>query len=210
MKYRIIGDAMQTVALELAAGEAVFSRLGTMLFARGAIKSETTPAGTYWSALTGPLVMQNEPPLVVYRCDSGGGLVGFHAPAPGRIHCAHLDGSARVTVNRTNILAATEGVLVDPVHLEGEDRGELPERLLVTLSGSGWAFLHGSGNLVEFTLKADERMVVDGRMIVALDGGIDYSPKPVGRPGDSGPLPFIFTMHLTGPGRVVLHTLPDP
>jgi len=205
MKYRIIGDAMQTVAIELSEGDSVFGRLGSMLFVRGAVRSETAPSGPYWIGLTGTIVKPGEPPLVAYRCESGSGLVGFLAPCAGRIHFIQLDGATRITVSRNRLLAAAEGIQIDPVHLDGEDRGEFISGVFVTLAGSGWAFLHAPGNLVEFNLSKDERMVVDGRMVVMLDGEIDYSPKPVASPGfstGSG----IFMMHLTGPGRVVLNT----
>ena len=52
MKHRIIGDSVQTVAIELNAGEGVFSRLGTLLFVKGAVKSESNPDGPYWAVLS--------------------------------------------------------------------------------------------------------------------------------------------------------------
>lgn len=210
MKHRIIGDALQTVAVELGAGETVFGRLGTLLFARGGIKSETNPQSAYWSAVTDSLVGEGEPPIVAYSCAEGGGLAGFRAPSAGRIHVVNLDGSFRAVARRNAFLAAAVGVQCDRIHLEGEDRGSVPEKAFVTLGGSGKVFLHGSGNLVDFNLGANERMIVDGGMIVALYGEIDFSPEPVGMPDDKGPLPYIMLMHLTGPGRAVLQTLPSP
>ena len=118
VKYRIIGDAMQTIAVELSTGDSVFARQGAMLFAKGAVKSEIAPDGAYWSGLLGSIVKEGEPKVVVYRCDSGSGLIGFQAPSPGRVHIVHLEGTSRVIVSRAMILAATEGIMVDPVHLE--------------------------------------------------------------------------------------------
>lgn len=210
MKYRIIGDALQTLAVELVDGETVFGRLGTLLFARGAVKSETNPKGTYWAGVTEVLVAKGEPPVVAYTCRDGGGLVGFRAPGAGRVHVVSLDGSSRVMVRRAAVFAASAGVQCDRIYLEGEDRGDVPERMYVTLAGSGKAFLHGSGNLVDFNLQANERMVADGVLILALYGEVDASPEPVGRPGQGGAFPYIMLMHLSGPGRVILQTLPPP
>lgn len=207
MKYRIIGDAVQTVAVELAGGEAVFGRLGTLLFVKGAVKSDTSPAGPYWAAVSGTLTAPGERPVVVYRCESGGGLVGFAAPGPGRIHPVGLSSTNRVIVKRSAIVAATEGTQCDRLHLEGEESGDVPPQMFVFLGGTGHAFLHGPGNLVDFSLGSGERLVVDGQMLLALDGEIDPAPKPVGKPGQTDPLPYILLMHLTGPGRVILHTL---
>jgi uncharacterized protein (AIM24 family) len=207
LKYRIIGDTGQTVAVELTAGEAVFGRLGTLLFVKGAVKSDTNPSGPYWATLAEALTPPDEIPIVVYRCEVGGGLVGFRAPAAGRIHPLSLDGSSRIIARRKAIVAASEGIRCDRLHLEGEDSGDVPAHLFVTLSGNGQAFLHGTGNLVDFTLGPNERMVVDGEMILAMEGEIDYTPKPVGNPSQETGLPYILLMHLGGPGRVILNTL---
>lgn len=208
MKFRLIGDAIQTVAVELSPGEAVFSRMGTLLFARGGIRSQTQPNEPYWLMISRSVLGETDPPLVVYRCDSGGGLVGLHPGLPGKIHALSLEGSSRVVVARQGLLAGSEGLLVDPVKLDGEDSGEVPRRLFVSVSGSGWAFLHGPGNLVEFSLSPDEGMVIDGQMVLAMDGSVDFSPRPVGKPGVPGPLPYSLLLHTKGPGRILLHTLP--
>ncbi len=207
VKYRIIGDTIQTVAIELSAGDGIMGRLGTLLFVKGAIKSNTNPEGVYWTSLAEVLTPQGEIPLVVYRCDSGNGLIGFQAPGPGRIHPVSLDGNNRVIVRRRSIVTATEGIQCDRLHLDGEESGEIEPHMFVTLSGSGQAFLHGPGNLVDFSIGPDEHMAVDGEMILSLEGEIDFSPKPVGTPGQSDPLPYILLMHLTGPGRIILFTM---
>jgi len=207
LKYRIIGDTGQSVAVELTGGEAVFGRLGTLLFVKGAVKSDTNPTGPYWATIAEALTPPGEIPIVVYRCEAGGGLVGFRAPTAGRIHPLSLDGSSRIIARRKGIISASEGIQCDRLHLEGEDSDDVPGHLFVTLSGTGQAFLHGTGNLIDFTLGASERMVVDGETILAMEGEIDYTPKPVGNPLQEGDLPYILLMHLGGPGRVILNTL---
>ncbi len=207
VKHRIIGDSVQTVAIELNAGEGVFSRLGTLLFVKGAVKSESNPDGPYWAVLSQTLTPSGETPLVLYKCETGGGLIGFSAPGPGKVHHVSLDGNMRMIVRRTSIIAASVGTNFEKLFLEGEDTDEVPKDLFVTLSGSGQAWLHGPGNLVDFTLGPDERVVVDGNMILGFHGDINPSPKPLGKPGQDGPLPYILFMHVTGPGRLILHTM---
>ena len=207
MKYRIIGDTVQTVAIELSEGDAIFGRLGTMLFAKGAIKSETDPKGGSWSGISGSLKVRGEAPLVVYTCENGVGLVGFRSPGPGRIHVVNLDSASRIIARRTSVLVASEGVSVDPVFLDGEDNETVPKQHFVTLGGSGWAFLHGPGNLIDFTLARNEQMVVDGSMILTLDGEISYEPRPTGKLKSKSSAPYVLLMHLSGPGTVVLNTL---
>lgn len=207
MKHRIIGDTFQTVAVELAEGESIFGRLGTLLFVKGAVKSDSNPQGPYWATIRETIAPDGSTPIVAYKCESGGGLVGFGTTSPGRIHQIKLDQSRRVIVKRDSILAASEGIMCDRLHLPGEDSGEIPPHLFVTLSGSGNIYLHGPGNHIDFSLSQKENLVVDGMQILAMDAEVDHTPKPVGHPLDIGPLPYILLMHLTGPGRVILHTL---
>ena len=207
MKHRIIGDSVQTVAIELNAGEGVFSRLGSLLFVKGAVKSESNPEGPYWAVLAEALTPVDEIPLVLYKCESGGGLIGFSTSGPGRIHHVNLDGTMRMIVRRTAIITATDGITCEKLYLEGEDTSDVPKNLFVTLSGSGQAWLHGPGNLVDFTLGPDECVVVDGNMILGYQGDIIPAPKPVGKPDQDGPLPYILFMHVTGPGRLILNTM---
>jgi len=208
LKYRIIGDAVQAVAVELSEGDTIFSRLGTLLFVKGAVKSNTSPDGAYWNTIIDTIVKDGESPIVLYKCVSGGGLVGFKAPAPGKIHPVTISPDQRVTVRRKSIIAASEGVQFDHLHLEGEDDGTVEPDIFVVVTGTGYIFLHGAGNLVDFTLAAGEKMAVDGEMVLVLEGDIDPNPKAVGAPGQDGAYPYILLMHLVGPGRVVLYTMP--
>ena len=208
MKYRIIGDAVQTFAIELSEGETVFSRLGTLLFVKGAVKSNTDPEGAYWATVIQTIVKDGESPIVLYKCMTGGGLAGFKAPGPGKIHPLKIAPEERITVRRKAIVAASEGIQFDRLHLDGEEAGTIEPDIFVVASGSGYVFLHGPGNLVDFTLNADEKMAVDGQMVLVFEGGIDPNPKAVGTPGQEGPYPYILLMHLAGPGRVILHTMP--
>ncbi len=209
LKYRIIGDTVQTLAVELNSEDVAFGRMGSLLFLKGAVKSDVNPQGANWSMLSDSLVTDGEAPLVVYRCQAGVGLVGFRAPGPGRIHAISIQQSERVIVKRNSIICASEGLICDPVHVEGEDSNEVPTGIFVSLTGSSQVFTHGKGNLVDFTLAAEERMVVDGEMILAMEGDIDCLPRVVGVPGNSEPGSNLLLMQLKGPGRVILHSMQD-
>ncbi|MCX6645366.1 MAG: AIM24 family protein, partial [bacterium] len=146
MKHRIIGDTIQTIAIELAPEESIFGRLGSLLFVKGAVRSDSNPEGPYWATIRETVAPPGTNPIIVYHCESGGGLVGFSTQTPGRIHQLSLDQSQRVVVKRDSILAASEGIMCDRLHLPGEDSGDVPPHLFVTLSGSGHVYLHGPGN----------------------------------------------------------------
>ena len=69
--------------------------------------------------------------------------------------------------------------------------------------------MHASGALVDKTLAAGEQLRVDTGCLVAMQNTVDYDIRTVpgirnALFGDEG----LFFMNLTGPGRVILQTLP--
>jgi uncharacterized protein (AIM24 family) len=81
--------------------------------------------------------------------------------------------------------------------------------ILQKVSGDGLAFLHASGTLLERTLKAGESLRVDTGCLVAMQESVDYDIQMV--PGIKTALfggEGLFFVKLTGPGRVVLQSLP--
>ena len=81
--------------------------------------------------------------------------------------------------------------------------------ILQKLTGSGLVFLHACGTLHEMTLGAGELLRVDTGCLVAMQPGVDYDIQMV--PGIKTALfggEGLFFFQLTGPGRVILQTLP--
>jgi uncharacterized protein (AIM24 family) len=199
LKYRLIGDSIQSVAVELSEGEGILMRTGSMLFARGSIKSESNLSGPYWNVLLKALVKEGEPGMALYLCTTGNGLVGIKSPSPGKIQVMHFDGTTRSIVVRNRILVMSQGIMCDPFESNGLKQGTL-----VTISGTGWLFLHGPGGLVEFALHENEDMVIDTGMIVALDGPVDFACVQNVSVDPSCEAPPL--MRINGPGKIVLHT----
>jgi uncharacterized protein (AIM24 family) len=81
--------------------------------------------------------------------------------------------------------------------------------ILQRLHGDGLAFVHASGTLIEHTLAAGESLRVDTGCLVAMEETVGYDIQMV--PGVKTALfggEGLFFTRLTGPGRVVLQTLP--
>ena len=81
--------------------------------------------------------------------------------------------------------------------------------ILERLEGTGEAFIHSGGTIIEMTLKPGEKLRVDTGCLVAFDPTVDYDIEFVGGFrnalfGGEG----LFYATLTGPGHVVLQTLP--
>ncbi|HET9425087.1 MAG TPA: AIM24 family protein, partial [Gemmatimonadaceae bacterium] len=81
--------------------------------------------------------------------------------------------------------------------------------ILQRLQGDGLAFVHASGTLIEHTLAAGETLRVDTGCLVAMEQTVDYDIQMV--PGVKTALfggEGLFFTKLTGPGRVVLQSMP--
>jgi uncharacterized protein (AIM24 family) len=81
--------------------------------------------------------------------------------------------------------------------------------ILQRISGDGVAVLHASGAIWETTLQASETLRVDTGCIVAMEQQVTYDIKMV--PGIKTALfggEGLFFATLTGPGRVLLQTMP--
>ena len=204
MKYRIVGDAMQTVAVELSEGEAVLCRGESVLFVRGAVRAEDISLSPQWTALNLALGEGKRGRIIALKCEKGGGLVGLSARGAGRVYPAQLEGTIRLIGRCDAFLAVTGGVTADPLRLEDEEAERIPKGIFASFHGSGWVFMHGLGSLVEFSLSAGEEMIVDGEMIVVLDSETGYIPRPLKGVGFKE---GSFVMELRGPGRVVLQTV---
>jgi uncharacterized protein (AIM24 family) len=81
--------------------------------------------------------------------------------------------------------------------------------ILQKITGDGLAFLHASGTLHERMLKPGESLRVDTGCLVAMQPSVDYDIQMV--PGIKTALfggEGLFFVKLTGPGRIVLQSLP--
>jgi uncharacterized protein (AIM24 family) len=81
--------------------------------------------------------------------------------------------------------------------------------ILSTITGSGTVFLNGGGTVLECRLRAGERIVVDTSALVACDGTVEIGARRAGSAaamccGGEG----LFVAELTGPGRVIVQSMP--
>ena len=81
--------------------------------------------------------------------------------------------------------------------------------ILQRLEGTGEAFIHSGGTIIEMALEPGERLRVDTGCLVAFDPSVEYDIQFVGGIktavfGGEG----LFFATMTGPGRVWIQTLP--
>jgi uncharacterized protein (TIGR00266 family) len=222
--YKIFGEDLQFVEVELDPNEATVAEAGGMMYMEDGIEMETifgdgskqSQAGGFLGALMGAgkrlLTGESLFMTVFLNRSSQKKRVAFGAPYPGRIvpiHLAEIGGE--LIAQKDSFLAAAKGVAIGiafqkklGVGLFGGE-GFIMERL----QGDGWAFVHAGGMLTERTLAPGEILRVDTGCIVAFQPSVNYDIQFVGKIksalfGGEG----LFFATLTGPGRVWLQSLP--
>jgi uncharacterized protein (TIGR00266 family) len=220
--YRINGDDMQFVEIDLDSGEAVVAEAGAMMFMDDGIALETifgdgsqqntglmgALLGAGKRVLTGEslfmTVFQNQ--AAVRR------TVAFGAPYPGKILPVNLrDVGNELIAQKNAYLCAAKGVSIGIAFQRRLGAGLFGGEgfIMQRLQGDGLAFLHASGTLYERTLQPGETLRVDTGCLVALQPSVDYDIEYVGGIktalfGGEG----LFFARVRGPGRIWLQSLP--
>jgi uncharacterized protein (TIGR00266 family) len=220
--YKVYGDDMQFVEIELDPQEAAVAEAGGMMYMDDGIEMETifgdgsqqksgflgALAGAGKRLLTGESLFMT----VFWNRATGRKRVAFGAPYPGKIIPVHLSEiGGEIIAQKDSFLCAAKGVSVGiafnkkiGVGLFGGE-GFIMERL----QGDGWAFMHAGGTIHQRELGPGEVLRVDTGCIVAFQPQVSYDIQFVGKIksalfGGEG----LFFATLRGPGRVWLQSLP--
>jgi uncharacterized protein (TIGR00266 family) len=222
IEYKIYGDDMQFVEVELDPNEATVAEAGGMMYMDDGIEMETVfgDGSQQQSGIMGALMGAGKRLLTgeslfmtVFHNRSGQKRkVAFGAPYPGKIIAIHLaEVGGELVAQKDSFLAAAKGVSIGiafqrklGVGLFGGE-GFIMQRL----QGDGWAFVHAGGTLQERTLAPGELVRVDTGCIVALQPSVNYEIEYVGKIksalfGGEG----LFFATLRGPGKIWLQSLP--
>jgi uncharacterized protein (TIGR00266 family) len=220
--FRVIGEDLQFVEIELDPGEAAVAEAGGMMYMDAAIEMETIfgDGSQQKSGFMGALVgagkrlITGESLFMTVFLNKGAAKqrVAFAAPYPGRIIPVHLaEIGGEIICQKDSFLVAAKGVSIGiafqkrlGVGLFGGE-GFIMERL----QGDGLAFMNAGGMVVERTLAAGETVRVDTGCIVGFQPTVDYDIQMVRGVksmlfGGEG----LFFATLRGPGRVWLQSLP--
>ncbi len=218
--YQLIGDDLQAVVVTLDPGEAVTAEAGAMMYMEYGIRMATTLDQGQGGGLFGKLlgagkrILTGESFFITLFANEATKRqdVAFASPYPGKIQPIDLrEWGGTIIAQKDAFLCAARGVTVDIAFTRRIGAGFFGGEgfILQRLSGDGLAFLHASGTLVNKTLRAGESLRVDTGCLVAMEPSVTYDIKLV--PGIKTALfggEGLFFAHLTGPGRIILQTMP--
>jgi uncharacterized protein (TIGR00266 family) len=220
--YKIYGDDMQFVEVELDPMEAVVAEAGGMMFMEEGIQMETIfgdgsqqNSGFLGSLLgAGKRLLTGESLFMTVFQNRGMGKkkVAFGAPYPGKIIPVHLSQvGGELLAQKDAFLCAAKGVSLGIAFTKRLGAGFFGGEgfILERLQGDGLAFIHAGGTIYQRDLAAGETLRVDTGCIVAFQPTVDYDIQMVGGIktalfGGEG----LFFATLRGPGRIWLQSLP--
>src|SRR5215216_5174701 len=184
--FKIFGDEMQFVEVELDPMEAAVAEAGGMMFMDDGIEMETIfgdgsqqTSGFLGSLMgAGKRLLTGESLFMTVFQNRGQGKkrVAFGAPYPGKIIPVHLaEIGGELLAQKDAFLCAAKGVSLGIAFTKRFGAGLFGGEgfILQRLQGDGLAFVHAGGTIVERDLKG-EMLRVDTGCLVAMTAGIEY------------------------------------
>ena len=220
--YRIHGEEMQCVEVELDPNETAIAESGSFMMMDDGIQMQTIFGdgtgqekgflGKLWSA--GKRVLTGESLFMTAFTNVGHGKkkVTFASPYPGKIIALDLlRMGGKMICQKDSFLCAAQGVSVGIEFQRKLGTGLFGGEgfIMQKLEGDGLAFVHAGGHIIEKDLQPGELLKIDTGCIVAFTPSCDYDIQFVGGIkntffGGEG----LFFATLRGPGKVWIQSLP--
>jgi uncharacterized protein (TIGR00266 family) len=209
MEFQLSGTVMQTVAIELAAGETIYSQTNAMAWMSDTIAMDTHTGGGLFAGIK--------------RSLSGGSLfiTDFTARAPGHISFAprfpgtilarRLAAGESLICRKETFLCAEKSVALEIAWQQRIGAGIFGGEgfILQKVTGPGTVWLDLSGEVVERTLAPGERLLVHAGHVGIQESSVQFDIQIV--PGFRNILfggEGLFLATLTGPGKVWMQSMP--
>lgn len=220
--YKIYGEEMQFVEIELDPQEVVIAEAGSFMMMDTDIKMDTifgdgskqdsSVLGKIFSA--GKRILTGESLFMTAYLNTGRSkkLVSFASPYPGKIVPIDLsEKGGKFICQKDAFLCAAKGVSVGIEFSRKLGRGLFGGEgfIMQKLEGDGMAFVHAGGTLARKELAAGEVLKVDTGCIVGFSSTVNYDIEFIGGIkntifGGEG----LFFATLKGPGVVYVQSLP--
>ncbi|XZF13931.1 TIGR00266 family protein [Chitinophagaceae bacterium MMS25-I14] len=221
--YRIFGEEMQYVEVELDPGETAIAEAGAFMMMDDGIKMETIfgdgsqqQGGGILGKLfnAGKRLLVGESLFMTAYTNTGQGKkrVSFASPYPGKIIPLDLQQlGGKVICQKDAFLCAAKGVAIGIEFQKKLGTGLFGGEgfIMEKLEGDGLAFVHAGGHVTQRELQPGQLLKIDTGCIVGFTSSVHYDIEFIGGIkntifGGEG----VFFATLRGPGTVWIQTLP--
>jgi len=224
IEYKLFGDDMQFVEIELDPRESVVAEAGSMIYMNQDIEmdtifgdgSEQSQSGGMMGKLmgAGKRMMTGESLFMTQFTNIGHDVshVAFGSPYPGKIIPIDLaEHNGKLICQKDAFLCAAKGTAVGIEFQKKIGTGFFGGEgfIMQKLEGDGLAFVHAGGTIIKKELAHGQMLKVDTGCLVALTQTVNYDIQFVGNVksalfGGEG----LFFATLQGPGTVWIQSLP--
>ncbi|HWU00764.1 MAG TPA: TIGR00266 family protein [Terriglobales bacterium] len=209
MKYQISGTTMQTVEIDLASGEGVYSQTHAVAWMNDRINMETNTGGGFFAGLKRSLGGGSF--FVTNFAAEGSGHVAFAPRFPGTIIARDLRAGESLVCRKETFLCAEKSVTLELAFQQRLGAGLFGGDgfILQKVTGPGTVWLDLSGEVVEKELSAGDTLLVHVGHIGVQTPGIQFDIRMVRGFrnilfGGEG----LFLAELRGPGTIWLQSMP--
>ena len=209
MRYEVTGTTMQTVSIDLAQGESLYSQTASMAWMSPSIRMDTHTGGGIFAgikrALAGGGIFITE-----FTAESSG-HIAFAPRFPGQIVPVTLAPGQSLICHKETFLCAEKTVELEIAFQQRLGAGFFAGEgfIMQKVTGPGTVFLDLSGEVVEKTLAPGEQLLVHAGHVGMQEPSVDIDIKMMRGFrnvlfGGEG----LFLATLTGPGKIWLQSMP--
>ena len=198
MKYEIKGGTLPVVICTLDRNETMITESGAMSWMSPNMEMQTSGGGV--GKMLGRMFSKESAFQNLYTARDREGLIAFASSFPGSIQAVEVTPSKPVIVQKSAFLASESGVELSVF---------FQKKIGTALFGGGIAFLEIDGAAESYDLAAGQSMIVDTGYLAMMDATCSLDVQAVKGVknvlfGGEG----LFNTVVTGPGRIVLQTMP--
>ncbi len=209
MQYKVFGNNLPAVTIELNQGESIYTQSGGMSWMTEGIQMSTNMKGGLAKGL-GRMLTGDSLFMATYTAEANGQYITFASSFPGHIIPLDLSDGKQYICQKSAFLCAQPTVELSIEVVKGLKGGLFGGEgfLLQRVKGSGLVFLELDGSIMEMDLAPGQKLKVDTAHVAIYEASVSYSAEMVKGFtnmifGGEG----LFLTTLTGPGKVYLQTM---
>lgn len=209
MKYKLIGQTVPVVEMNLNKGETIYTQSGGMAYQSEGISMSTNARGGAMKSLSRIFVGESIF-LANYTAERDDVTIAFASTVPGAVVPVNLsEHPGGFNIQKGAFLCAENSVNTSVTFTKRFGAGLFGGEgfILQKAEGQGMLFLEVDGDVIEKELSSGEVLKVDTGNVVAFDTSVSYDIETVKGLGNiffggEG----LFLTKLVGPGKVILQS----
>jgi uncharacterized protein (TIGR00266 family) len=209
--FKVVGSVMQALMVQINRGQMFYSESGSLSWMTDGVHMDTNLGGKGLGGMLSRMVTGESLFVVNFSADRDQQLITFSSDFPGKIIPVHLAQGQAMIAQKDTLLVAEKSVNMSVALQKRLGAGLFGGEgfILQRFEGPGTFFGALDGEIVEYTLQAGQRLLVDTGHVAMFEPSVSYDIQMVKGIknilfGGEG----LFFVSLTGPGRIWLQTMP--